>query len=121
MGEYLKRVREEDRDGIAMMGGSADVADPDNLLGFFLACSSGGNASFWCNDEVEALLKKARQIPDQGARTALYVKLQEIVHDQAPVLPLANATLVLPMSVKVQNYAMSPLGAHRFDKVDLAD
>lgn len=120
-GEYLKRVRAKDRKGIAMMGGSADVADPDNLLSFFLACGSGGNASFWCNDEVEALLRKARQIPDQEERTALYVKIQEIVHEQAPVLPLATATVVLPMSIKVQNYTMNPLGAHRFDKVDLAD
>ena len=120
-GEYLKRVREEDRNGIAMMGGSADVADPDNLLGFFLACGSGGNASFWCNDDVEKLMRKARQIPDQAERTALYLEIQEIVHEQAPVLPLANATVVLPMSVKVLNYAMNPLGAHRFDKVDLAD
>lgn len=120
-GEYLKRVREADRDGIAMMGGSADVADPDNLLGFFLACGSGGNAANWCNEEVDGLLKQARQISDQEERTALYLKIQEIVHDQAPLLPLANATVVLPMSVKVQNYAMNPLGAHRFDKVDLAE
>ena len=120
-GEYLKRVREEDRDGIAMMGGSADVADPDNLLGFFLACGSGGNAANWCDDEVDALLKQARQIPDQDERAALYIRIQEIVHEQAPALPLANATVVLPMSVKVQNYAMDPLGAHRFDRVDLSD
>lgn len=120
-GEYLKRVREADRDGIAMMGGSADVADPDNLLGFFLTCGSGGNASNWCNDEVDGLLRQARQISDQEERTALYVKIQEIVHDEAPLLPLANATVVLPMSAKVQNYAMNPLGAHRFDKVDLAE
>lgn len=120
-GEYLKRVREEDRDGIAMMGGSADVADPDNLLGFFLTCGSGGNSAHWCNEEVDDLMKQARQISDLDERTALYVKIQEIVHDEAPLLPLANATVVLPMSVKVQNYAMNPLGAHRFDKVDLAD
>ncbi|AXC50521.1 ABC transporter substrate-binding protein [Paracoccus suum] len=120
-GEYLKRVRERDRDGIAMMGGSADLPDPNSLMNFFIGCESGGNAAFWCNEEVEGLMKEARQISDQGERTKLYVKIQNMIHDIAPVLPLANATVVLPMSAKVKNYAMDPLGSHRFEKLDLAD
>ncbi|MFH5773164.1 ABC transporter substrate-binding protein [Paracoccus sp. NGMCC 1.201697] len=119
-GEYLKRVRALDRDGFAMSGGSSDSADPDNLLGFFLNCpSSSGNTAYWCNAEVQDLLKSARAETQQDKRAEMYERIQQIVHDEAPVLPLANSRVVLPMSTKVKNYVMDPLGAHRFDKVDL--
>lgn len=119
-GEYLKRVRAPDRDGLAMMGGSSDNADPDNLLGYFLNCDAGaGNPANWCNAEVTGLLKTARAEPDQGKRAVMYQRIQQIVHDEVPVLPLANSRVVLPMSANVKNYVMDPLGAHRFDKVDI--
>ncbi|MFG6083792.1 ABC transporter substrate-binding protein [Paracoccus litorisediminis] len=119
-GEYLKRVRALDRDGLAMMGGSSDNADPDNLLGYFLSCSpTAGNAANWCSPEVTELLKTARAEPVQAKRAEMYERIQQIVHDDVPLLPLANSRVFLPMSVKVKNYVMDPLGAHRFDKVDI--
>ena len=119
-GEYLKRVRALDRDGLAMMGGSSDNADPDNLLGYFLSCPpNAGNSANWCSQEVTDLLKTARAEPVQAKRAEIYERIQQIVHDEVPLLPLANSRIVLPMSVKVKNYVMDPLGAHRFDKVDI--
>jgi len=41
------------------------------------------------------------------------------IDEQAPWLPIAHSTVVLPMSKKVKNYVMEPLGSHRFKNVDL--
>lgn len=122
-GEYLKRSRDPARDGAVMMGGTSDNGDPDNLLSYFFSCSGvgGSNNANWCYKPVDEILKKARVSSDQNERTKLYQEAQTMISDQAPWVPLAHSTVVLPMSKKVKNYVMEPLGAHRFDKVDIEE
>jgi dipeptide transport system substrate-binding protein len=42
-----------------------------------------------------------------------------IFHEQAPWATIAHSVVFMPMSTKVKNYKMNPLGSHRFDGVDL--
>jgi dipeptide transport system substrate-binding protein len=58
---------------------------------------------------------------NKDERTKLYQEAQAIISDQAPWVPLAHSTVVLPMSNKVKNYVMEPLGSHRFEKVDIEE
>ncbi|KQU86339.1 hypothetical protein ASD00_31065 [Ensifer sp. Root31] len=118
-GEYLKKAR----DRAVMMGGTSDNGDPDNLLSYFFSCSGvgGSNNANWCYKPLDEILQKARISPDQNERTKLYEEAQVMISDQAPWVPLAHSTGVLPMSKKVKNYVMEPLGSHRFDKVDIEE
>lgn len=122
-GEYLKRARDQGRDGAVMLGGTSDNGDPDNLLSYFFSCTGvgGSNNANWCYKPLDALLQKARVSSNQDERTKLYQEAQVIISEQAPWVPLAHSTVILPMSKKVKDYIMEPLGAHRFDKVDIEE
>lgn len=122
-GEYLKRARDQGRDGAVMLGGTSDNGDPDNLLSFFFSCAGvgGSNNANWCYKPLDEILQMARISSDQSERTRLYQQAQVIISEQAPWVPLAHSTVVLPMSKKVKDYVMEPLGAHRFDKVDIEE
>lgn len=122
-GEYLKKARDKDRDGAVVLGGTSDNGDPDNLLSYFFSCSGvgGSNNANWCYKPLEDILQKARVSSNKDERTKLYQEAQAIVIDQAPWVPLAHSTVVLPMSKNVKNYVMEPLGSHRFEKVDIEE
>ncbi len=122
-GEYLKKARDKDRDGAVVLGGTSDNGDPDNLLSYFFSCSGvgGSNNANWCYKPLEDILQKARVSSNKEERTRLYQEAQAIAIDQAPWVPLAHSTVVLPMSKNVKNYVMEPLGSHRFEKVDIAE
>ncbi len=122
-GEYLKKARDKDRDGAVVLGGTSDNGDPDNLLSYFFSCSGvgGSNNANWCHKPLEDILQKARVSSNKDERTRLYQEAQAIVIDQAPWIPLAHSTVVLPMSRNVKNYVMEPLGSHRFEKVDIEE
>ena len=122
-GEYLKKARDKQRDGAIVLGGTSDNGDPDNLLSYFFSCSGvgGSNNANWCYQPLEDILQKARVSSNKDERTKLYKEAQAIISDQAPWVPLAHSTVVLPMSKKVKNYVMEPLGSHRFEKVDIEE
>ena len=46
---------------------------------------------------------------------------QAIVGDQVPWLNIAHSTVFEPVSKKVTGYKVSPLGAHEFQNVDVAE
>ncbi len=122
-GEYLKKSRDKARDGAIILGGTSDNGDPDNLLSYFFSCAGvgGSNNANWCYKPLDEIFQKARSSSDQSERTKLYEEAQAIISDQAPWVPIAHSTVVLPMSKKVKNYVMEPLGSHRFDKVDIEE
>ncbi|WVT77684.1 ABC transporter substrate-binding protein (plasmid) [Sinorhizobium chiapasense] len=122
-GEYLKKSRDKARDGAIILGGTSDNGDPDNLLSYFFSCAGvgGSNNANWCYKPVDEIFQKARMSADQSERTKLYEEAQAIISEQAPWVPIAHSTVVLPMSKKVKNYVMEPLGSHRFDKVDIEE
>lgn len=49
---------------------------------------SGGNYMQWENAEADALMKQGQETFDQEKRKALYWKLQEIVREELPILPI---------------------------------
>lgn len=120
-GEYLKKSRDKARDGAVILGATSDNGDPDNMLSFFFVCSAIGssNMSNWCYKPVDDLLQQGRVTSDAAKRKEIYEKAQEDIDEQAPWLPIAHSTVVLPMSKKVKNFVMEPLGSHRFKNVDL--
>ena len=122
-GEYLKKASDKARDGAVMLGWTGDNGDPDNFLGALLSCAGvgGNNRAQWCNEEFDAIIAKAKITSDQAERTKLYEQAQVLFKEQAPWNTLAHSTVYMPMSKKVVGYKMSPLGAHRFDGVDLSE
>ena len=122
-GEYLKISREKDRDGAVLLGWTGDNGDPDNFLAVLLGCAGvgGNNRAQWCYQPFDDLLTKAKVTSDQAERTKLYEEAQVIFKEQAPWATIAHSVVFMPMSKKIMNYKMDPLGSHRFDGVDIAE
>lgn len=118
IGTYWDKVDAGEFD-MAMTGWTGG-ADPDSFL-YKLFTKGYLNSSQWLNDEYVALVTKAKQTPDQAERTKLYKQAQVILHDEAPIIPLANGVLTYPMSKRVQGFVMYPTDEWRFNVVTLSE
>ena len=68
----------------------------------------------------EAIVQ-AVQLTDQAERTKLYQSAQKIHNQQVPWLNIAHSTVFEPIRKEVSGYKVSPLGAHEFQNVDVAE
>jgi dipeptide transport system substrate-binding protein len=121
--EYLEKSKAKDRDGAVILGWTGDNGDPDNFLDTLLGCNAvgGNNRAQWCNEEYDALVKKAKITADVAERTKIYEEAQVVFKREAPWATLDHSVAFGPMSKKVSGYFMDPLGIHRFDGVDIAE
>jgi dipeptide transport system substrate-binding protein len=123
-GEYRKRQQAGEHQ-MGLLGWTGDNGDPDNF--FFLAgCDKDGkpaanNISKWCNAKFNEDLLKARQLSEQQDRIAIYQEMQKIFHDETPWMNIAHSTVFEPIRKEVSGYKISPLGAHEFQNVDVAE
>ncbi len=100
--------------------GKADMAemawmtnDPDTLP--FLALRTGAwpdkggfNSGYYSNPKVDKLLEEARRSTDQAERAKLYKQMQEIVHDDAPWVFVANWKQNAVTRASVENFKLQP-------------
>ena len=122
-GEYLERTKKGEHQTM-MLGWTGDNGDPDNFLYVLLGCpaaKTGGNRAFWCNEEFNSLLEKAKITSDIAERTKLYEEAQVIFKEAAPWITIAHSVVFEPMRKEVEGYKMSPFGVHTFYGVDLAE
>jgi len=121
--QYLQAAKALDRDGAVLLGWTGGNGDPDNFLAVLLGCDAvgGTNRAQWCDPAYDDLVQKAKVTADVAERTRLYEQAQAIFKREAPWATIAHSVVFMPMSDKVRNYRMDPLGAHRFDGVDIAE
>lgn len=120
-GEYLKRAKDGEHQAV-MMGWTGDNGDPDNFFATLFSCAAkeqGSNYSKWCYQPFEDLIQPARISSDHEKRAELYKQAQVVMHDQAPALIIAHSTVYEPVSKKVENYVVDPLGKHHFSDVTI--
>ena len=121
--EYRERGKQKERKGPFQIGWTGDNGDPDNFFATLFSCAAIGvsNYSSWCDADFEKLIQDAKTTPDQAERTKLYEQAQVIFKEQEPAMTLAHSKVFMPMSKRVLNYKMSPLGTHSFKGVDIAE
>jgi dipeptide transport system substrate-binding protein len=120
--EYRKRMGNGDAP-MGQIGWTGDIGDPSNFL-FLHGCNGTGtppgqNYEKWCNSDYDAMLKEAKETSDQAKRSEIYAKAEQLIHDEAPIIPIVHSVVYMPMSKKVQGYVMDPLGFHNFEGVAL--
>lgn len=123
-GEYRKRLQAGEHQ-MGLLGWTGDNGDPDNFL-FLAGCDKDGvpagqNITKWCDAKFNEDMVQARTLTDPAARTALYVEMQKIHHDNVPWLNIAHSTVFEPIRKEVTGYAISPFGAHEFQLVDITE
>ena len=65
------------------------------------------------------MIQKAKVLPTQAERSALYEEAQVIFKDQAPWATIAHSVVYMTMRPEVEGYVVHPLGGHIFNQVSL--
>jgi len=112
---------QQEADEMYVLGWVADYPDPQNFLQTLFYTNSEYNHGRFSSKQLDGLIDQAAIEQDHAKRMMLYQKAEQVVVDQAPVLPLwfnSNYVLVNP---RVKNYSIDPLGVPRFNLVTLGN
>ncbi|MEW6375067.1 MAG: peptide ABC transporter substrate-binding protein [Thermodesulfobacteriota bacterium] len=88
----------------------ADFPDPDNFLGILFHSKSKYNYTAYHNLELDRLLDKAKTERDYLKRMDMYRKIEEIVLDDAPIVPMVNHLFQMAYQPYVRGIEVNALG-----------
>jgi len=123
-GTYLQRTASGDHP-MALFGWTGDNGDPDNFLNTLLGSASATetdalNIAYYKNPEADKLLKQGQSTIDEAEREQAYMKVQEIMVEDTPWVPIAYARPPLGFQKNVKGYQASPTGGEAFNSVTLS-
>jgi ABC-type transport system substrate-binding protein len=115
-------LREQRRGTLQMLseGWIADYPDPEDFIGKLFASDSALNYTKYSNPEVDDLIKQAEEEPDQETRYELYAEAEQIILDDAGVIPIfwpVDHTLIKPCVVGYPAVPMQ-IPKYRFIEID---
>ena len=99
-------------------GWIADYEDPHVFLEIW-ETGNGNNDTLWSNAEYDRLLHEALQAKDDGVRYEIYQKMDAILVDECPVIPIYYYTKTYLMSPRVKGYWPTLLDTHPFKYIYL--
>ena len=110
---------------MCIAGWMADIFDPDNFLYVLLdkenaVEGSSNNLSFYRSERVHRLLLEAQQVYQLSKRVELYRKVQEIVFEECPVVPLVTVPDFRVLRRNVRDYTIYPAGGEYFRLVSFS-
>ena len=88
----------------------ADFPDPDNFLGTLFHSKSEYNFTAYSNPEVDRLLDEARAERDYLKRMEAYRRIEEIILEDAPIVPMVNPLFQMVYQPYVRGVEVSALG-----------
>jgi peptide/nickel transport system substrate-binding protein/oligopeptide transport system substrate-binding protein len=88
----------------------ADFPDPDNFLGILFHSKSKYNYTAYHNPEVDRLLDRARREKDYLKRMEMYRKIEGIVLEDAPIVPMVNHLFQQAYQPYVRGVEVNALG-----------
>ncbi len=96
----------------------ADYVDPHVFLEIW-SSDNGNNDTLWANADYDRLLQSALAAKTQEARYAIYQKMDAILVDECPVIPIYYYTRVYAMNPKVQGWYPTLLDLHPYKYLSL--
>ncbi len=104
--------------GLARGGWIADYIDPSTFFDLWRT-GDGNNDTGWSNPEYDRLLAESMKTPDNATRMALYAKMDELLMDEMPIIPVyfyTRTTARNPKLVYTSNVLDTPLWKHIYFK-----
>ena len=116
---YLEKASKGEADAF-LLGWTGDNGDADNFIYALLDRESIGsnNYTYYDNAELHDILIEAQTEVDEDKRNELYAKAQEIVHEDAPWVPLAHSIPLLGGSADITGFKAHPTGSDILTNVD---
>jgi peptide/nickel transport system substrate-binding protein len=99
--------------------GQADSPEANSILAF-QTDPNGFSKSYWThytNDEVTRLLYQGQKTPDGPERAALYARIQQILADELPYIPLYYPAILKGIRSSVEGLVVLPNDSVRFENV----
>ena len=110
-GAFLQSVAAGEQ-GMFMLGWGADYPDPTNFYDFhFTGASKNFGAPY---PDLVAEIKAAGQVADPAQRQQHYDKVNALVKQHVPMIPVANGNSAVVFKASVQGAHTSPIGNERF-------
>ena len=88
----------------------ADFPDPDNFLGILFHSKSKYNFMAYHHSQVNRLLDKARVERDYLKRMEMYRTIEEMVLEDAPIVPMVNNLFQMAYQPQVRGIEVNALG-----------
>jgi peptide/nickel transport system substrate-binding protein len=122
---YLQATQNGEHE-MCILGWMADIFDPDNFLYVLLdkenaVVGKANNVSFYRSERVHKLLMKAQQASQTSKRIEFYHRVQEIVLEECPVVPLVTVPDFRVLRRNVRGYSIYPAGGEFFRHASLAE
>lgn len=117
-GEYLTAMQ----DGTLPIYGTgwiADYPDPENFLDLLFRTGSNQNHSLYSNPKVDDLLNQAAVEKNEDARWKLYQQAEQIILDDAPVIPIYHDVDHLLVKPYVKGLTLTPMGILDLSTIEL--
>ena len=96
---------------LTVMSWNIPPIEPDTMFTGILTESAlppGFNTSYWVNEEFEQLIADARRALDPEVAKEKYYRAQEIVMEEAPIVPVCHRQQVYGVSNRVKNFSPNP-------------
>ncbi|GAB3057272.1 glutathione ABC transporter substrate-binding protein [Virgibacillus ainsalahensis] len=109
-GTYLETTANGEMDMFVGSWGTVTLDADYGLYPMFHSSNAGapGNRSFFANDEVDDLLEQARKTVNEEERLELYKKAQQLIVDEAPIVPLYHSVLLAGLASHVDGFFQYP-------------
>ena len=102
-----------------MLGWTGDNGDPDNFLCYFFCSPGVSREGFYANQGLADMLLRAQKLTNQAERAKLYRQAEQLLHDDAGRLFIANNRPPLAFSKRVKGYVPHPTGSEYFNTVEI--
>jgi oligopeptide transport system substrate-binding protein len=103
---------------IARAGWIADYLDPSNFFDVLLSYS-GNNDTGWKNSEYDSLIQKLKETSDSAERESIYDKLNTILIEEMPVIPIYLYSDLNLVSKEVKGWYDNVMHYHSYNRVYL--
>jgi peptide/nickel transport system substrate-binding protein len=115
---YLDK-RKNGQMALYMLGWTGDNGDPDNFLCYFFCSPGASREGFYANQPLADVLLRAQKLTSQAERAKLYRQAEQLLHDDAGRLFIANNQPPLAFARRVKGYVPHPTGSEYFNTVEL--
>lgn len=115
---FLYGINQE-KDQLFLDGWVADYPDPQDFLDLLFHTGAQNNIGNYSNPHLDSLLDQAAIEQDPSVRLQMYQSAEQLVVDDAAVLPLFFGRSYVVVEPYVKNYMLSPLGYPLLNKISI--
>jgi len=106
---YLERLSDADH-SMYRLGWIGEYPDPQVFLSALFASDSPDNHTGFDSKRVDSLLAKAQRETDETARLQLYRRIEEVILEQVPLVPVGSFRMFWTAAPRVRGVEFDVLG-----------